>query len=168
MHAKKRNMIPVRSGKFWVILLLLYVTIVILTMAKDLWLTGNQPNVLFYIIVPAVSILLGVVAMFAGARLTGQSLTFLELLAISIGANTIMQVVENLSKITYYLVWEYPGMLYVFFVLPLGFMLMSYGLMRWGKVEWWLALVLGMVDFVGGMAGGILMTEVIGLTTPGS
>ncbi len=68
----------------------------------------------------------------------------------------------------YYKIWEYPGLLYIVIVIPLGFLLMVYGLIRWGKVKGWIALILTVCDFVGSMAIGILLTEVLGLTTPGS
>ena len=90
------------------------------------------------------------------------------MLAISVGANTIMQVVENVLKITYYLLMEYPGWLYILIVIPMGFVLMAFGLVKWGKVKVWKAILLTVFDFVGSMIIGIILTDLIGLTTPGS
>jgi hypothetical protein len=79
-----------------------------------------------------------------------------------------MQVVENVSKIIYYLIWDYPGYLYILLVIPSGFLLMVYGLVRWGKVNRWMAVILAVFDIVGSIVFGILLTDGIGLTTPGS
>jgi hypothetical protein len=142
----------------------------VLTIVKDWWLTAEEPNVLFYIFVPILTILGGVLSMVAAARILklSKSITFLTMLAISVGANTIMQVVENVLKITYYLLMEYPGWLYILIVIPMGFVLMAFGLVKWGKVKVWKAILLTVFDFVGSMIIGIILTDLIGLTTPGS
>lgn len=124
-----------QSQKFWGALLILFLIVMVLTMLKDWWVTSEEPNILFYILVPFISILGGVLSMYGVARINKQSVTFLTLLAISVGANTLMQVVENLMKIVYYLIWEYPGLLYMLIVIPLGFLLLVYGLVRWGKLR---------------------------------
>ena len=104
----------------------------------------------------------------AALGLTKQAVQFLTLLAISLGANTIMQVVENITKIIYHRVWAYPGILYLIVVLPLGFILLILGLIRWGKVKPWMAILFVICDFIGSMIAGVVLTDVIGLTTPGS
>ena len=160
--------LPVQSRKFWGVLLILFLILMVLTMLKDWWLTSEEPNILFYLFVPFTSILGGVLSMYAVAKISKQSIPFLTMLAISLGANTLMQVAENLMKIVYYLVWEYPGLLYIIIVIPLGFLLMLYGLVRWGKLKGWMAFILTIADFIGSMIIGLLMTDVIGITTPGS
>ena len=160
--------IPTHSRKFWVILSSFFVFIMIVTMAKDWWLTGDKPNVWFYIFVPILTILGGVLSMYGVAKISKQSITFLTLFAISFSANTLMQVVENVMKVIYYRIWEYPGLLYIVIVIPLGFLLMLYGLVRWGKLKGWTAVLLTIFDFIGSMIVGIVLTDVIGLTTPGS
>ena len=157
-----------QTWRFWIALFILFAVVMILTMLKDLWLTTEEPNVLFYIFVPILTILGGVLSMYGVAKISRQTITFLTMLAISLGANTLMQVVENITKIVYYLIWEYPGLLYIVFVIPLGFLLMVYGLVRWGKVSGWMAVILTVSDFVGSLVTGILLTDVVGLTTPGS
>ena len=166
--AEMNDELPVRSQKFWGILLILFLILMVLTMLKDWWLTSEEPNILFYMLVPFASIFGGVLSMVAVAKISKQAVTFLTMLAISLGANTLMQVVENLMKIIYYLVWEYPGLLYIIIVIPLGFLLMVYGLARWGKMRGWMALILTIADFIGSMIVGMLLTDVIGITTPGS
>ena len=149
-------------------LLLFFVVVMALTMWKDWWLTGEKPNILFYIFVPSISILGGVLGMFGVAKLCKQPPTFLEMLAIIIGVNTIMQVVEIVLKVIYYLVWEYPGLLYVVIVFLLGFLLGVYGLARWGRVKGWMAAVFMLVELVGEIVTAMLLTGLLGLTTPGS
>ena len=168
MEASKDNELPRQSWRFWVTLSLLFSIVMVLTMLKDWWLTTDKPNVLFYIFVPILSILGGVLSMYGVAKIIRRTIKFLTILAISLCANTLMQVVENIMKIIYYRIWEYPGLLYIVVVIPLGFLLMVYGLIRWGKVKSWTAIILTVFDFVGSMIIGILLTDVIGLTTPGS
>jgi uncharacterized membrane protein len=45
---------------------------------------------------------------------------------------------------------------------------MVYGLIRWGKIKGWMAVVLTIFDFIGSMIVGVILTDVIGITTPGS
>jgi hypothetical protein len=168
MGMHKNSELPLHSRKFWGVLLILFLIVMVLTMLKDWWLTSEEPNILFYMLVPFISILGGVLSMYGMAKISKQSITFLTMLAISLGVNTLMQIVENLMKIVYYLMWEYPGFLYIIIVIPLGFLLMIYGLVRWGKLKSWMALILTMADFIGSMIIGILMTDVLGITTPGS
>jgi hypothetical protein len=168
MLSEQKNTLPTKSGKFWGILISLFSVVMILTMLKDWWLTTEKPNVLFYIFVPLLSILGGVLSMYVIVKISKQTITFLTMLAISIGMNTLMQIVENVMKITYYRIWEYPGLLYVGIVILLGFLLMIYGLIRWGRVKNWMAVILAVADFIGSMVVGAILTDVIGLTTPGS
>ena len=121
------NRLPTQSRSFWIWLLSFFVITLVLTMLKEQWLTGDEPNVAFYAIVPSLSILGGVLSMFAAARAGRQSLTFLAMLAISIGANTVMQILEIALKLVYHLLWQYPGLLYIVLVLPLGFLLLVCG-----------------------------------------
>lgn len=160
--------IPTKSPKFWIILSSLFVFIMIVTMAKDWWLTADKPKVWFYVFVPNLTILGGVLSMYCVTKIGKQSIPFLTLLAISLSANTLMQVVENIMKVIYYRIWEYPGILYIVIVIPLGFLLMVYGLILWGKVKGWTAVLLTVFDFLGSVIVGIVLTDVIGITTPGS
>jgi hypothetical protein len=168
VELSKDNELPTQSRRFWGILLVLFFVIMVLTMLKDWWLTTEEPNILFYIFVPILSILGGVLSMYGVAKVSKQSISFLTMLAISLGANTLMQVIENIMKLTYYIFWEYPGFLYIVIVIPLGFLLMVYGLVRWSKVKGWVAVILTIFDFVGSMVIGVILTDVVGLTTPGS
>lgn len=136
--------------------------------AQRLVVTEQKPNVWFYVFVPILSIVGGAVSMYVITKISKQTITFLTLFAISICVNILMQVVENIMKITYYRIWEYPGLLYILIVIPLGFLLMAFALFQWGKVKGWMAVVLSMFDFMGSLFVVILLTEVIGLTTPGS
>ena len=112
-----------QSLRFWVVLLLLFVIVMGVTAWKDWWLTGERPNVLFYGVVPPLSIAGGTLAVLGVARAIRRPLGFLEILSLNLGANTVMQVAEIVLKIVYCRVWEYPGLLYLVVVLPLGLLL---------------------------------------------
>jgi len=98
--------ISTQSRRFWIVLSLLFVAIMVLTMAKDWWLTAEKPNVWFYIIVPILTILGGALSMYGVAKIGKQPITFLTLFAISLSANTLMQAVENVMKVIYHRIWE--------------------------------------------------------------
>lgn len=168
MKLSQENEIPTHSWTFWGILLFLFLLVMILTIAKDWWLTTEQPNIAFYIFVPVLSILGGAFFMYGGAKIFKPPVMFLSLLAISFGVNILMQIVENIMKITYYLFWEYPGILYLVIVIPLGFLLLVFGLILWSKVRSWQAILLAICYFLGSTLIGAFLTNVIGLTTPGS
>ncbi len=129
---------------------------------------GEEPNILFYLIVPAGSMLGGVLCMFWVVKVAQSSLTFLELLAVMIGVNLVMQGMEIVLKLINYLVWEYPGWLYVAIVFPVGFLLGVYGLVRWGRIKWGAAGVLMGVGLAGELLAAGLLSSITGLTTTGS
>jgi hypothetical protein len=160
--------IPVRSRAFWVLLFLLLVVVLGLTMWKDWWLTGQKPNPLFYLVVLSTSMLVGAVIASGVARMSKQPIGFLEILAVVVAVNSIMQVSEILLKIVYYRIWEYPGLLYLAIVIPMGLGLMLYGLACWTKLKWSMAVVITVVYFVGELVVGVLMSGIPGLSTPGS
>ena len=169
MHVMKRSKtLPTNTRNFWLLLCSIYFLVMIVTVIKDEWLTSQQPNLIFYLIVPTLTIFSGVLGMFVLSRLFRQNIPFLDLLAVSLIVNTIMQIVEILLKLIYYLVWEYPGILYILLVIPGGFLLMIAALKRWTKRSLWQVLLLTIVDFLIGLAAGVFLTEVIEITTPGS
>lgn len=75
---------------------------------------------------------------------------------------------RDIPNIIYYRLWAYLDLIHMVMVIPLGFLLMVYGLIRWGKVKGWMAAFLTIFDFTGSMMVGVLLTDMIGLTTPGS
>jgi hypothetical protein len=168
MESSRGHRIPTQSGRFWGILMSLFAIVMVVTIWKDEWLTREQPNLWFYIFVPILTILGGVLSMYVIVKMWKQTITFLTMFAISVGVNIFMQVVENVMKIIYYRVWEYPDLLYIVLVIPAGFLLMVYGLIQWGQIKPWTAVGLTFFDFAGSMLVGILLTDVMGLTTPGS
>ena len=165
-HMKKT--LPTHSRKFWLILISLFCAVMLATLLKDYWLTSQKPNLFFYLIVPALTILSGVIGMLITSRVFQRGVPFLDLLAISLIVNTIMQLVEIILKFVYYLLWEYSGFLYILLVIPGGFLLMTVALKRWTRRSLWMVLLLTVIDFICGLAVGIFLTEVIGITTPGS
>jgi len=168
MTTRQETGIPERSWKFWGILFLLFWGVIALTMLKDWWLTQQEPDVAFYIIVPFMSILGGVLGMYAVAKIWKKEISFLTLLAIYMGLNILMQVVEIIMKVLYYRIWAYPGLLYIIIVIPLSILLLIYGLMRWGKADLGVAAVLALTSLLTDMIFVVFITNVIGITTPGS
>jgi hypothetical protein len=168
MDTAQTRQIPTRSWGFWIVLLSLFTIVIGLTMWKDWSLTGEEPNILFYLIVPAGSMLGGVLCMFWVVKVRNLSITFLELLAVVIGVNLVMQGMEIVLKLIYHLVWEYPGWLYIAIVFPIGFLLGVYGLVRWGGIKWGAAAVLMAVGLAGELLTAGLISSISGLTTPGS
>ena len=60
--------LPKPSYKLLGLLFALFIIVMVLTIVKDWWLTAEEPNILFYIFVPILSILGGVLSMVAAAR----------------------------------------------------------------------------------------------------
>jgi hypothetical protein len=142
----------------------LFAIVIGLTMWKDWWLTGEQPDILFYLVVPPVSMLGAVLGMFWVVKVRQLPLTFLDLLAIIIGANLAMQGLEIILKVIYYRLWEYPEWLYLVIVIPAGFLLGVYGLVRWGSE----AGMAGSADggrFAGELVSAGLVSSIFGLST---
>lgn len=70
--------IPIHSGALWVSLVGSLVVVMAATKYKDLWLTGEEPNIFFYVLVPPVDVLSATLVMFLTARAFRQTITFLE------------------------------------------------------------------------------------------
>ena len=160
--------IPTSSRRFWVWLLVLFVIVIGLTMLKDWWLTGEKPNILFYLVVPPASMLGAVLCMFWVVKVSNQPISFLEILAIIISVNLVMQGLEIVLKLIYYRLWEYPGWLYFVIVIPAGFLLGVYGLVRWSRVKVGKAAVLMAVGLAGELVTAALVSSIFGLSTLGS
>jgi hypothetical protein len=157
-----------RSRTTWLILLPLFVVIMGLTICKDWWLTGNTPNIWFYVTVPPLSLLGGILSTLGIARALKQPLTFLEASMVVVAVNTVMQVAENVLKLLYHLVWQYPGILYLAIVFSVALGLAIYGYVRWTGARWRFAVVYTIVERVGEMIASGLLTGIPGLDTPGS
>lgn len=160
--------IPTSSRRFWVWLLVLFAIVIGLTMWKDWWLTGEEPDILFYLVVPPVSMLGAVLGMFWVVKVRQLPLTILDLLAIILSVNLVMQGLEVILKVIYYRLWEYPEWLYLVIVIPAGFLLGMYGLVRWGRVKPGMAAVLMAVGLAGELVSAALVASIFGLSTPGS
>jgi len=120
----------------WFSLILLFIVVMAIIMYKDWLLTGEAPNLFFYLFVPPVSMLGGVLVVAGVAKAMKQTLAFWETVVIVLVVNIVMQIIaENLLKIVYYYVWKCPGMLLVLFTFPFGLALMWYGFARWGRLK---------------------------------
>lgn len=160
--------IPTHSRALWVLLIGSLVVVMAATMVKDLWLTGAEPNILFYILVPPVDILGTTLAMFLTAKAFKQMITFLEVLAFALCVTVVMQLMEIVSKLVWYKVWQYPGMAYIALTFGLFFTFMVYGLSRWTAVKWWVALSMAFVGLLSSLFVGGIFLSLTGLETPGS
>ena len=76
MESSRDRGVSTRTKRSWIILVVLFIVVMILTMLKDWWLTSKEPNVWFYLFVPALSILGGVLSMYAVAKIRKQTTTF--------------------------------------------------------------------------------------------
>jgi hypothetical protein len=165
---KTRTMTIKHSRNNWITLIAAFVAIIIVTIYKDLALTGNQPNLLFYITVPLVSMLGSAAAGYAALKIWRKPITFSETLFMVVLSDFLGQVYENLSKLVYYRLWAYPGWLFFIGFLPVAFLIPGYLLKRWHKLHWLLALFIALVFFIGGMTASLAFTAVTGIETPGS
>ena len=107
-------------------------------------------------------------AMFLTAKAFKQMIAFLEVLAIALGVTVVMQLVEIVSKLVWYKLWPYPGMVYIALTFGLFFTFMVYGLSRWTGVKWWVAFCMGFVGLVSSLIVGGIFLSLTGLSTPGS
>ena len=160
--------IPTRSRTFWITLGAALIVVMGLTLAKDWWLTGDKPNVLFYLFVPPVDILGAAAVIALTGNLFGQELAFLDVLALNMGISILMQLVEIVAKLIYYRVHPYSGLLYLAFTFALYPFLLGYALMRWGKLRPWIAFALAVAGLIGSWLVVVLFTSITGLSTPGS
>jgi len=86
----------------WVALSAAFVIIIILTIYKDLTLTGDQPNLLFYILVPPVSMLGSTLAGYGIIKARKIPIPFWDTLFIVMMSDFFGQVFENVTKLVYY------------------------------------------------------------------
>ena len=152
---------------FWHAAIPVYGLILALTMVKDLYFTGNQPNILFYLLVPAVGLFGAAGTVYLFLRLLRRDFDFSGILKIFFISDFIMQIWENLAKIVYYTLWQYPGILW-FAVFPLAFTLTAYLFVRIYKTNWKFAYLLAVIGFASSVVFGLLFTALTGIETPGS
>jgi hypothetical protein len=159
---------PWRSSLFWWVMGWLLLAILGLTMVKDLYLSGHQPNPVFYLTVPFVSILGAALGGYVAARLLRQGVGLIDVLAIAMITAILGQVFENASKLVWYGVWEYPGWLYLLGVLLLGLLVPATCLVRWLRLRWHLALAVALVMFLSELVLALAFSTLTGIDTPGS
>jgi hypothetical protein len=157
------------SGLFWLILLAGLTIILLLTMVTDYWLTGQQPNPLFYIFVPPVDILGSAVASYFLAWIIHKPLKFLDTLAIFIGVTILIQTICEIGfKVVYYYVWQYPGIIWIILCFAMALGLTTFAFIRWTQLNWSYAILVTITGYLAGTAAAILITNLTGLSTPGS
>lgn len=159
---------PWRSPAFWWVLVPLLVAILGLTMAKDYYLTGDRPNLVFYLTVPMVSIAGSTLGGFVAAKLLRQVVLLVDVLAISLVMAFLGQVFENSTKLVWHLVWSYPGWIYLVAILALGVLVPLWCLVHWLRLRSILALVVALGMFLGELILALAFTSFAGVSTPGS
>ena len=152
----------------WITLVALFVIVIVLTMYSDSQLTGDIPNLRFYVTIPVLDILGTAVVTFVIARFLNHPIAFPHTLAVITGAGIIMQFAEIIEKGIYYYLWQYPVMLYFVFNFLLWLILVVYGFVRWAGLRWQTALTLAFFGFLGGLLVVGVATSLTGLGTPGS
>lgn len=160
--------IPTHSKGLWGLLIILLSLVMIATMYKDWWLTGEQPSLLFYLLVPIMDILSTSLVMFLTARVFKESIPFPVVLVISLGAVIVLQILENVEKLIWYRIWQYPGILYLVFNLGLYSVVVTYSLKRWTGIRWWLAVVMAFIGLLGSLIMSGIFLSLTGINTPGS
>lgn len=161
--------LPTKSGRFWLILIVGLATILLLTMRTDFWLTGQQPNALFYVIVPTVDIIGSSAGSYILSRLIHKPIKFLDALVIFLVITILMQVTCEIGlKVVYYHIWQYPGIIWIILCFGMALALTSFAFVRWTKLNWVYAILITISGYIAGTVVSILITNLTGLSTPGS
>jgi len=156
-----------KSKLYFVIIGPAYVIMLLLTMWKDLHFTHNTPNILFYFTVPIVSIIVSSIISYILFKFFKKVSGFFELLGIFLLIELLGQIWENLAKIIYYTVWQYPGILW-FIYFPFSFVLTSYLLKKVSKSNWIISTVVMILSMIISTAAAMYFSTVTGIETPGS
>jgi hypothetical protein len=106
--------------------------------------------------------------MYLAAKIFKQTITFLEILAISIGVAIVMQLGEVLGKLIYYMIWQYTGILWFPFFFGLYFVSVIYAFVRWTDVRWRVAFGIAILGIFASMLIVAIFTSLTGIDTPGS
>jgi hypothetical protein len=147
---------------------LLLAAILGLTMVKDYYLTGERPNLHFYLTVPLVSIAGSALGGIVTVRLLRQVGGLMDLLAIALITAILGQVFENFSKLVWHLVWAYPGWIYLVAILGLGLLVPVWCLVHWLRLRMIPAFLVAVGMFVGELFLALAFTAFAGVSTPGS
>lgn len=166
---KNRNADAIMALKyFWPAAISSLALVMILTAVKDLWLTGDEPNLLFYVTVPIADILGTTVFIFLASRLAKYPVAFIQILALIVIVSVAMQVLEIIEKVVWHKVWEYPGFLYILATFGLYFALTSSGLNQLFRIRWLSAVLFSILGMIGGLIAGGILLFLTGIETPGS
>jgi len=79
----------------------------------------------------------------------------------------VFQVWENFSRIVYYEIWKYLGILW-FLVFPLNLAFVSWLFHRICRTSWAVGILLAFTAFISGMIVGMVFASIAGISTPGS
>jgi len=168
-QAAKKGQPLTLTWKQWALMVALYILVIALTAYKDLFLTGVQPNLLYYSIVPVLTVLGAATGGFLAARYFKLHIGYLDVLFVTLATNFIGQVMEISAKLISYRIWAYPSWLYgLLVVIPMATIIPAYLFLRWAKLPWAFGLVLGVTMVLGGVFVAAVFISTTGIYTPGS
>jgi hypothetical protein len=155
-------------NKKLLILSIVFVFLIVITATKDFLLTGNKPNYLFYVFIPPFSILGSTIAGFGVVKYRRISLSLMDVMYATLFTDIIGQIFENILKLTYYKIWQYPGWLFLLIILCLALLIPTYYFIKCHKIRWQFSSQIALSIFIGGVLFSIGIIEITGLQTPGS
>jgi hypothetical protein len=155
------------SKYFWIVAILAFLALLCFTMYKDYYFTGNRPNPVFYLSVPTIGIFSSALAVFLVSKLVKYSLTFYDTLKVILSAALVMQVWENIAKYIYYVIWEYPEILW-FIMFPIALCITAYLFICVTKASWRYSLLFSVVWVITGNVVALIFISLTGISTPGS
>jgi hypothetical protein len=152
---------------FCIVAVFAFLALLCITMYKDFYFTGNRPNPIFYLSVPTIGILTSALVVFLVSKIVKCSLTFYDTLKITISSSFLLQVWENIAKFIYYVIWEYPGILW-FITFLFSLCITTYLFVCVTRASWRYGLLFSVVWVIAGNAVALIFISITGISTPGS
>ncbi len=156
-----------QSQKIWVAMAVGLLLALALTALSDWVFSGQAPNLAFYVIVFACSILGAACAMWAWSALLKPLIPWLELVRVMVGVTVATRLVMVIEQTVHNYLLAYPQFLDYLVNLVLYLVLTTALLVRLANVRRGYALLLAVIGFVGGLVLAGVVTFATGITTPG-
>jgi hypothetical protein len=156
-----------KNKYFWTVTIVAYLIILLITYYKDFYFTGNEPNPIFYLSIPPIDLTGSTLMVFVTSKITRYSFSFWDILKILLFSDVIAQVWENIVKVIYYVIWQYPTILW-FIIFPLSLCLIAYLFVCTTEVSWRHGFLFSIVSVISGTLFAIIFISLTGISTPGS
>jgi hypothetical protein len=127
-----------------------------------------MPNPVFYVAAPLLSLVFGALVGYGIARLFKLPLTMIDVIALFFITEIIGQLYEIVTKLIYYLVVEYPSLLYMVGAIIIVFSAAIYTLVRWRNLKWQTATGMVVGFYIGHLILVSIALSILGISTPGS